>query len=667
MADERNQNQEDSDGGDDGAKKGPQSDKTPEHDSRSSESGGDQPEPYDDSGSEPDVDDNSDIRNKPAIDNGQDDVNEPDTTSDPDSDDDGKLGSDPDQQSSGEGGNEEPPDHPGKTVLVISWPLYVALILLVLVIAILIVRFLRLEPDDGGVSVIEVTRIVEVAPESEQVDIQPEATRVPYPPEEFFVEDELIVSGPAGAVENATTALIDNGTISEPDRLEVRELPGAAQCPGLSERPNQGQDLVIDRYTILDEGTDVATLINTIQNDQVVAEPNRIIGLPWEIEGSPWEIEGSPWEIEGSLGGSAVTASAEADASPEQWAFGKHGIELPDLPDTPWPTGNEILVGVFDTLPFYAEADQPREIDIDWVKSGWVSDPPSLTLTALSLETDADSLAGGGDLGSGMINHGLFVAGLIHAIAPDSTIQLIRVLDKENVGDLFTLTESLHDFLQTSNLERYEGAVINMSLGIRIPPLEARNLSGLPREINSLRDLIAIARCSNVVVVAAAGNNSARVSVPELPNLPAAWSSVIGVSASNINKGRACFSNLGDIGAPGGDGRETDGPAEICRPRNHECLDAECPFAVIGPISKTLTTSSGFAYWTGSSFAAPMVSGLAAQVLDEANGNLTPAQVQAIIECGAVPSNDRYLGAGVINVRRTIEECIALPAQAAAQ
>lgn len=482
-----------------------------------------------------------------------------------------------------------------------------------------------------------------------------------YPPEQFYILNELIVSGSERAIGERTSDLVEQGIISQTGQISAGQLVvglDAGQCPGLSNIFEHEQDFVIERYTILDESRDVISLIQEIQSDDVTAEPNRVIGQPWEVEGSPWEVEGSPWEVEGSSGSpQEVLFEAEASAAPEQWAFGKHGIELPTAQVNDRPTGEGILIGVFDTLPFVTDPDNPAHYDIEWVTADWAPGSPMLTLSALSLEDDPDGLASGGGLGSGMINHGLFVAGLVHSVAPDSTIQLIRVLDKDNVGDMFTLTQSLYNFLLPSNRDGYAGAVINLSLGIRMPPLEARNLAGLPREIQALQDLITVARCSNVVVVAAAGNNSAKVSTPELPNLPAAWSSVIGVSASNINDGLSCFSNQGDIGAPGGDGRETDGPAEICRPRIRECRDKECPFAVIGPVSRTQSASTGFAYWTGSSFAAPMVSGLAAQVLDYADGVLTPADVLAIIECGATPSNDRYLGAGVINVQRTIDEC----------
>jgi serine protease len=229
-------------------------------------------------------------------------------------------------------------------------------------------------------------------------------------------------------------------------------------------------------------------------------------------------------------------------------------------------------------------------------------------------------------------------------------------LGDDNRGDLFTLNRALVDFIGHTVPLQPAGIVLNLSLGLRIPP-EAAGFE-LPDQVQSLRDIMAVARCLNVVVVAAAGNNSARVAAPEPPNLPAAWGSVIGVAASNQGNGRACFSNRGDVAAPGGDGRDPDDGAGMCEPRLASCQGPNCPYALIGPVLMP-PAETGYSYWTGSSFAAPLVSGLAALVLEQADGRLTPADVQAVIECGARPGG-RHLGSGVINVPRTLQQCMGL-------
>jgi subtilisin family serine protease len=206
-------------------------------------------------------------------------------------------------------------------------------------------------------------------------------------------------------------------------------------------------------------------------------------------------------------------------------------------------------------------------------------------------------------------DHGLFAAGLVHAVAPESEIQLIRVLDDTGQGDLQTLNRSLQVFINETLVERdrLKGAVINLSLGVHPPP-DAEE-KGLPEDITSLNVLLSAARCYGIVVVASSGNDSADSQTPLPMQIPARWDSTLGVSASNINQDLACFSNVGEVSAPGGDG----GPVPpSCEQVLHTCT-GDCPY---GLISLSSTSSTGYAYWNGTSFSAPLVSGLAAVIID---------------------------------------------------
>ena len=266
---------------------------------------------------------------------------------------------------------------------------------------------------------------------------------------------------------------------------------------------------------------------------------------------------------------------------------------------------------------------------------------------------------------------------MVHAVAPASQIELYRVLDNKVEGDLYTLIELFQETLLTSEI--VSPTVVNMSLGIRIPPPHAD--FDLPTQgVEALHTVIQLAYCRGIVVVAAAGNNSIMSYPPELAHLPADWSSVISVAASNMANQRACFSNQGDIAAPGGDGRlPTDplpgsSPPLTCEARLDQCKDypsGQCPFAVVGPIAppKEGTDETGLIYWNGSSFASPLVAGLAARIL-AINPSLSPDEVRHIIECGATKATfpdgveghpDRHIGEGVINVKRTLESCMPSP------
>src|SRR5207245_2956491 len=71
-------------------------------------------------------------------------------------------------------------------------------------------------------------------------------------------------------------------------------------------------------------------------------------------------------------------------------------------------------------------------------------------------------------------DHGLFVAGIVHDLAPDANIECIRVLNDFGVGNVNTLLHALYDIqkrMSESNPETHEVGglhnkpiVINMSL-----------------------------------------------------------------------------------------------------------------------------------------------------------------------------------------------------------
>ncbi len=113
-----------------------------------------------------------------------------------------------------------------------------------------------------------------------------------------------------------------------------------------------------------------------------------------------------------------------------------------------------------------------------------------------------------------------------------------------------------------------------------------------------------------VVIVAAAGNNaSAR------PQAPAAYPEVIGVAATNYERGLACFSNPGDVAAPGGDGEDVSG-LDYCKVNmQNQCTGqgGSCEDGIIGLVNNSLSTDTtpivtidkGYAYWAGTYLSGP--------------------------------------------------------------
>lgn len=479
-----------------------------------------------------------------------------------------------------------------------------------------------------------------------------------FPRDEYYVRNQVVL---AGAIETVNAALtqVRGVRLERLERLNFSDLGSEViSCEGIP------QNLVVDLYRIGGLLPNVERAIRALNETAagmgggLSAEPNYLSGHPWSPEGSPWEPSGSPWSPEGSpwspegspSGGTPPRRSVENDAQPEwflqQWAFDT--IELAGRPE--YLSGENILVGVFDTSPYNLIPGSPAQtIPVAWVNE------PSLMSIEVSHPRFAATFNPSRRPTQDVRNHGLFASGLVHALAPAAHIQLVRVLASDNRGDLFTLVREIFNFLKssTSDTSTWTGVVINLSLGIRVPPEEAG--FNLPAEVRALDYVLRAARCLKVVVTAAAGNESGPGNV--LPaNLPAQWEGVISVAASNIDNQRACFSNQGVFGAPGGDGGPSPTPG-ICVPHTQACDDPSCGFGVVGPVLEN-APHTGFIFWSGSSFSCPMVSGLVALVLQSGHGEMTPAQVEEILRCGVSPTRDADIIAGIINVRRTLTECL---------
>lgn len=473
-----------------------------------------------------------------------------------------------------------------------------------------------------------------------------------YPAEEFFVKKQVVLAGPRGDVEAAVAEVRGANLLLLEQPLEFDQLgQPVIDCPDVPD------DFVVALYQVRGLFWNVQRAVRALNDSaagrtgRLQAEPNYLSGHPWDPEGSPWDPEGSPWDPEGSplSNTQPPRRKSNTDAQPpwflEQWAFDR--IDLAGRPTQ--LSGQDVLVGVFDTSPF----PLPEGTFQHAQSVTWVNQPAPMNIQ-VSHPVFAARLNPSRKATPDMRNHGLFVAGMVHALAPGCRTELVRILENDNRGDLFTLLREIFNFLKSATAASapWRGVVLNLSLGIRVPPGEAG--FNFPPEVRSLIYLMRAARCLEVVVVAAAGNESHDGQL-RFPNLPARLEQVIGVEASTRDRGRACYANRGDIAAPGGDGGP--GANNRCVPRAQSCSGPDCEFGVVGPALED-APRPGFIFWVGSSFAAPMVSGLAALVLEAGQGSYSAEQVAEIIRCGSVPVPDGSQGANVINVRRTLTECL---------
>ena len=385
----------------------------------------------------------------------------------------------------------------------------------------------------------------------------------------------------------------------------------------------------------------VAAIEKAGMGDRVTADPNYLVGLLGQsacgsahgVRPSPFEIEGSAHGVRPSPVGHASEQAASAVLFSDQWAFRQIGLYRPPAETVSFseslPTGSKVRVGVFDTSPFCSfTGNAPCPITAELGANYGMAPPWDLELhfPPIPVMTPIPKL-----VDSDIRDHGLFVSGLIHAIAPEADIQLIQVLDEHGCGRLFNLNEALFTFIAAMVNERdsLDGAVINLSLGLQKPRTDVEVEEGedasqatpapestpiAPKKIvidadktvlvedtvESLQQAIELAHERGAVVVSASGNDSWVGDAPLSPHLPAAYPSVIGVAGTNIKRERSCFSNWGDVSAPAGDGvydeelkkevKEKEGiETTACRPRSIVMVPARVRSLALSTTSREAT------------------------------------------------------------------------------
>ncbi|MFO7642227.1 MAG: S8 family serine peptidase [Candidatus Competibacteraceae bacterium] len=229
-------------------------------------------------------------------------------------------------------------------------------------------------------------------------------------------------------------------------------------------------------------------------------------------------------------------------------------------------------------------------------------------------------------------NNGIGVAG----VAFNAKVMPLRALGRlggtdHDIGQAVLFAAGLPN--DSGTLPARRADVINLSLGG--PGFSA-----------NFQEVFERARAAGAVLVAAAGNQATGT-----PFYPAAYPDVIAVSAVDINKQRAPYSNFGpwiDVAAPGGDTRRDvngDGKPD-------------------GVLSTSASDSSGtlvndYTFLQGTSMAAPHVAGVIA-LMKSAAPNLTPQDVADLLVGGALtddlgpPGKDDSYGHGLINAYKAV-------------
>jgi hypothetical protein len=268
-----------------------------------------------------------------------------------------------------------------------------------------------------------------------------------------------------------------------------------------------------------------------------------------------------------------------------------------------------------------------------------------------------------------MPDHGLFAAGIIHTIALKATLHLIEVLNPYGIGDFRSIALGFLQLLKNPEIGR--PLIVNCSFTLNVPlqghadPDFDQELLTIPVEHTSgpLKAICDLLEKHKISVVAAAGNDAqqnnsnANQSRPQA-RYPAAFESVQGVGALPRNPTptptgfqTATYSNFSD--RPEASGLVTLGGEPGAKQGVLGIYISSFPILVEGcwsllkralkldatgrssnwagpgylpPNMRGLTldrikykpNTSGWAWWAGTSFAAPVVSGILA-----AGGNIT--------------------------------------------
>ena len=262
-----------------------------------------------------------------------------------------------------------------------------------------------------------------------------------------------------------------------------------------------------------------------------------------------------------------------------------------------------------------------------------------------------------------MPDHGLFAAGIIHTIARKATLHLIEALNPYGIGDFRSIARGFLQLFQNPEIGR--PLIVNCSFTLNIPlqghadPDFDQELLTIPVEhtrgpLQAICDLLAKLQVS---VVAAAGNDAEQnnsnddQSRPQA-RYPAAFESVLGVGAlprtpTKTSEGfeTASYSNLSDrprvsgLVTLGGEPGANEGVlgiyisdfpvyAEGCasllkRTLKSDATSRSSNWAGPGhlpPSLRALTldhvkykpNATGWAWWAGTSYAAPIISGILA-------------------------------------------------------
>ncbi|MCK5127001.1 MAG: S8 family serine peptidase [candidate division Zixibacteria bacterium] len=224
------------------------------------------------------------------------------------------------------------------------------------------------------------------------------------------------------------------------------------------------------------------------------------------------------------------------------------------------------------------------------------------------IDMDDDPSDEGGDV----YGHGTFVTGLVLLNAPDCGIVTVRAFNGNGIGSSFSIARAIR---WAAN---HDADVINMSFGMET-------------DSKLVKNAIKFANNKEVALVAASGNEGLTTRI-----FPAAYNTVIAVSAIDSLEHLADFSNYGEY-------------IDVCAPGVN--------------LYSSLAGEYNWGTWSGTSFAAPLVSAACALTLS-LNEEVTPNRIERhvgltarrVLSWGEIVPPDSQYGNGCIDIFAAVSQ-----------
>ncbi len=313
-----------------------------------------------------------------------------------------------------------------------------------------------------------------------------------------------------------------------------------------------------------------------------------------------------------------------------------------------------VIVAVIDTGVLLDHPDLAGQFSADggydFIRSNAISRD-----SEPGIDANPDDPGDGGTGGSSF--HGTHVAGTVAAatsfggggigvagVAPGAKIMPLRVLGTGG-GTSYDILQAVRYAAGLDNdsgivlTNANKADVINLSLG-------GGSFSQAEQAVYTH------ARNAGVIIIAAAGNEST-----SSPSYPAAYAGVISVSAVDINKRLAPYSNFGttiDVAAPGGNtGRDINGDGYSDGVLSTAGDDSGNGIDVV------------YKFYQGTSMAAPHMAGVVA-LMKSIHSGLTPDEVDNLLIGGGIVEDlgasgkDNEFGHGLIDALKAVEEAKVL-------